>query len=404
MIRAHVRKPGFISIMMVRENFRDLVLTKQARPHRYTTPRKLIMLNVTPDGSVLDRDGRVIFFSLERFISDIVEGDCCFICGAERSAVSFNDEHVIPDWILRRFELHRRQIQIPNESLLRYGSLTVPCCVDCNTQMGELFEEPMSALFASGFEAVSRELKNHGPWTLFSWMALILLKTHLKDTYLRYHLDQRKGDLKIGELHSWKDLHHLHCVARSFHSGAGMKREVLGSLVVLPAKVRPHFDGFDFVDLSAAQTMLLTIGEVAVIVVFNDSQYSLSVVAEVDLPKIGGSLSPVQLRELASKFASINLLTEPRTRFASEFERSSGEYVITADRPNQVQLRAWDNELFGRIMYSLTKDFLESIPNKEEIGSLVKSGRYTFLTTPSGTFDFDSMEIEQKSESDTARQ
>jgi hypothetical protein len=358
------------------------------------------MLSVTSDGSVLDRDGRVIFFSLKRSISDIVEGSCCFICGAERDAVSFNDEHVIPDWILRRFELHGRQIQIPNRNLLRYGSLTVPCCVDCNTQMGDLFEKPMRALFAGGFEAVSHELKTHGPWALFSWMALILLKTHLKDTYLRYHLDRRKGDLKIGELHSWEELHHLHCVARSFYSGAGIDREVLGSLAVLPAKVRPHFDGFDFIDLSAAQTMLLTIGDVAVIVVFNDSQYSLSAVAEVDLPKIGGPLSPVQLRELAARFASINLQTEPRTRFASEFDKSSGEYRITAERPDQVQLLDWDNELFGRIMYPLTKDFLESIPNNEEIGGFVKSGRYTFLSTPSGAFDLDSMELERDSGSD----
>jgi hypothetical protein len=182
-----------------------------------------------------------------------------------------------------------------------------------------------------------------------------------------------------------------------------MDREVLGSLAILPAKVRPHFDGFDCIDLSAAQTMLLTIGDVAVIVVFNDSQYSLGVVAEVDLPKIGGPLSQVQLRELAARFASINLQTEPRTRFASEFDKSSGEYRITAERPDQVQLLDWDNDLFGRIMYSLTKDFPESIPNDEEIGGFVKSGSYTFLTTPSGTFDFDSMEREQEGGPDVER-
>jgi hypothetical protein len=103
------------------------------------------MFNVTPDGSVLDRDGRIVFFSQDRFISDIAEGDCCFVCGARRDTVPFNDEHVIPDWILRRFGLHGRQLGLPNQASLRYGSLKVPCCVNCNEEMGDLFEKPMSA-------------------------------------------------------------------------------------------------------------------------------------------------------------------------------------------------------------------------------------------------------------------
>ncbi|MGA8740958.1 MAG: hypothetical protein WB561_07205 [Terracidiphilus sp.] len=361
------------------------------------------MFTVTSDGSVLDRDGRIIFFSLERFISDIANGDCCFICGAQRDAVPFNDEHVVPDWILRRFELHERRIEVTNQILLRYGGLTVPCCVDCNSEMGDLFEKPMSALFGAGFNAVSEELKEHGPWALFCWMALIFLKAHLKNKYLNYHLDRRKGDLKIGELHSWEELHHLHCVARSFYSRARMAPEVLGSLVVLPAKVKPHFEGFDFIDLTAAQTMLLVMGDIAIIAVFNDSQSALTIESEVNLPKIGGPLSPVQLRELAARFASVNLKVEPRARFASEIDAFSEEYAITAERPDQVHCPAWDNDLLGRIMYALTKDFLQIIRNGEEIGGFVKSGQYTFLTTPSGTFDFDSMELEPPSSSDSKK-
>jgi hypothetical protein len=45
-------------------------------------------------------------------------------------------------------------------------------------------------------------------------------------------------------------------------------------------------------------------------------------------------------------------------------------------------------------MHALTKDMIKQIRNGEEILNLVKTGRYTFLTTPQGTFDFDSMELE----------
>ena len=61
------------------------------------------MFRMTDDGSALSNDDRVIFFSFHRFIADIVQGKCCFICGARRGTVPFNDEHILPDWILRKF-------------------------------------------------------------------------------------------------------------------------------------------------------------------------------------------------------------------------------------------------------------------------------------------------------------
>jgi hypothetical protein len=37
----------------------------------------------TSDGSIVDQDGKIIFFSTRRFIHDICIGNCCFICGAK---------------------------------------------------------------------------------------------------------------------------------------------------------------------------------------------------------------------------------------------------------------------------------------------------------------------------------
>jgi hypothetical protein len=351
------------------------------------------MFSATEDGSVVDSQGRIIFLSYERFIRDIARGDCCFICGAQREAVPFNDEHVVPDWILRRFELHGREIQLSNRASIRYGGMTVPCCVTCNSAMGERFEKPMSKLFGGGYEAVSQELKNSGPWDLFNWMALMFLKAHLKDKYLNFNLDHRKGDTKISEYHSWEEMHHLHCVARSFYTRAEIAQEVLGSLAILPAKVRPHYDSFDFIDVSVAQTMLLTIGGVAVLAVFNDSMAALSIASEVDLPKIEGPLSPIQLRELAARFACINLQFEPRPQFVSEFDVFKETYNIKAEREAQVHIPEWNNDLFGSVMHHVTRDHLKAIYPDAGLEELVRSGQYTFLRTPSGSFDFDSMEL-----------
>jgi hypothetical protein len=62
---------------------------------------------ITDDGSAVRHDGTVIIFSIER-VRDIGEGGSCFICGRSRDEVPFNDEHIIPDWVLRRTGFARR--------------------------------------------------------------------------------------------------------------------------------------------------------------------------------------------------------------------------------------------------------------------------------------------------------
>jgi len=47
------------------------------------------MWTKTSDGTVLDRDGKVVFFSAERFVNDICLGACCFICGVAPGIVDF---------------------------------------------------------------------------------------------------------------------------------------------------------------------------------------------------------------------------------------------------------------------------------------------------------------------------
>lgn len=351
------------------------------------------MFRVTSDESVIDANGRIIFFGLQRFIADIANGDTCFICGASRDETEFNDEHVIPDWILRRSNLHSRYIQIPNQTGYRYGQLKVPCCSTCNTAMGVEFEEPISAMFAGGYDSVCAELSENGPLRLFQWLSLMFLKTHLKDKYLNYHRDRRKGEMKIAEFHSWDDLHHIHCVARSFFSGCDLDQRVLGSIFVIPAKVRPHYDDFDFIDLSRAQTMLLSIGETAIVAVLNDSQAVAQMAVDDLTQKIGGPLSPIQLREVAAIFASINLQLQPRPRFCSEIDIFNETCRIVADCPEQIGIEKWNDDLHGAIMHALTQEFLNKDIRGKQLLQSVRSGKYTFLTNPEGEFDLSSMEL-----------
>ena len=92
--------------------------------------------------------------------------------------------------------------------------------------------------------------------------------------------------------------------------------EVIGSMLVLPAKVKAHFENFDYFDISIAKTMLLRMENTAIIIVLDDSGAALNLYYE-ELTKIGGPLSPLQLREIAARLAAINFHLTDRPKFSS---------------------------------------------------------------------------------------
>jgi hypothetical protein len=258
--------------------------------------------------------------------------------------------------------------------------------------MGECLERPIREMFEKGYKSFGEQLKLNGPWDLFCWMNLIFLKTHLKDNNLSFHRDTRKGEMKIGELHSWEDLHHIHCMARSWYTGCDLKIEALGSLLVLPAKILPYGDQFDYCDLSFAQTMLLRIDEIAVIAVFDDAQASLSVVQET-LQRIAGPLSPLQLRELAVRMAVTNIYLSERPRFSSNFDIVTEEYEIGGQRPAEIQIEHVNDEVVGKMMHHICGPIVIENPDKAQILENLKTGHYTFLFDDKGRFAADHMDL-----------
>src|SRR6266481_4127587 len=125
------------------------------------------MAHITEDGSIVDRAGKVIFFSTQRFVYDICLGNCCFICGARPEDKPFNNEHILPEWLLRRYDLFSKTITLQNDRTVRYDRYTVPCCVDCNSLMGQVIEEPISRAVQAGTEAVVDYIQESGGLNMF---------------------------------------------------------------------------------------------------------------------------------------------------------------------------------------------------------------------------------------------
>ena len=285
------------------------------------------------DGSHLSDEGDLLYISLEKFLREICEGDKCFLCGKSYEEGK-TKEHIIPSWILRKFDLHDKLVTLPNETRMRYGAYVVPCCDPCNGKLSRVLETPLSSLILSGFSDVAVYVEENGPEKLFVWMCLIFIKTHLKDESIRMHRDHSESNSSIAhELdYNREAFHHAYCLARSPYTKAQIQKDALGSFILFPVEESTTRENFDFIDASYALTLGIIIGDVGMISVFGDAGAVLGALQERIIQRLNGSLNHNQFRELVSQFACCRIHLKDNPRFMTV---SNGKHsLILCSTPN----------------------------------------------------------------------
>lgn len=364
--------------------------------HHFKVTRKKQSVRITADGSIIGKDKKILFFSLKRFRRDIVQGNFCFLCGVSPTKTPFNDEHVIPQWLLKEFNLHDKQVSLPNSQGLRYSKYKIPCCASCNSLLGETFEEPISKLLKGGYQDVYDHVIQNGPWLFYIWLALIFLKTHLKDRSLRFNLDERKGAEKIADLYDWNTMHHIHCVVRAAYTRASLNHKIIGSFFLLNAKEAEHIEPFDYGDLFFTKTIFLRFNEIVLFCVLDDACATYALMKNEAISKITGPLSPIQIREVMARIAYAASIITSRPKFFTTIKNES--LKISAKTAKFVKITEHDPNRYGAFLYRSCKEFLENrkFENKEFILHNLKLGRWTFLFDQNGHFLSNSMNVIQK--------
>jgi hypothetical protein len=244
-----------------------------------------------------------------------------------------------------------------------------------------------------GIHAIAEHLHKDGPWMLFTWLALLFLKTHLKDKAFRWHLDTRDDTFSIAEVYDWEALHHIHCIARSFCVEPEIGRSVLGTFAVCPASLAVPGTPFDYCDLYVPRTVCFRFRDAVMFCVLNDCCACLSVEKDQLFARIKGPLSPLQIREVVARLGYLNLLIKVRPLFHSEF--SGGQYRISATYPKAIEIEEGNPAAYGKLMYRACADGLGMCRNSdiEATKEHIRNGRYTFLFDQAGEFIHQSMEF-----------
>jgi hypothetical protein len=341
-------------------------------------------LRKTPNGSVIDGEGNLLYISCQRFIRDIAEGDCCFMCGAKPGSRPFNDEHVIPDWVLRDLGLHNKQINHGNFRSTTYSRFRVPCCVECNSTLGRKVETPISTLFKGGPQAMRERLTKEGPWSIFAWLNLVYLKFLLFDRSVRIHRDPRNGAETIGQAFDWSSLHHLHCVARAYLTEPEIDHRIMGSTFFVSMKRYEGDEPFDWCDIYADRVIMFRFRDIAVISVLDDACATYTKVIDPLFLKLVGPLSPPQLRELTLRIADARHHINETALFHTEFDFDLRVARISVEHPDTVTFHQNEPDYFGRLMEMFCSGYVLGQKDEQQKLRYLREGRWSFLFDPNG--------------------
>ncbi|NHA05472.1 hypothetical protein G7092_16805 [Mucilaginibacter sp. HC2] len=328
------------------------------------------------------KDRRIVYFSYEDFIDKIVKRHHCFICGISPKRKTFNNEHVIPNWILRSYGTPASFMILPNQTTIKHTKYTVPCCADCNTELGKTLEIPVSTLLKKSYDEVCAELERDERLylKLFHWVALLFFKTHLKDTYLPIERDKRKTSGTIAETYCWHEMYHVHSIVRHHYSGAKINDKVYGTIVVYEALVETEEEEFDYLDNLNSQIVMVKVGKIVILAVLNDSRYCMACYKTM-LNKITGPLNSVQIRELFARFRYLNMNIKKRPAYYTLIDPGK-RYHIRARMPKKIEILKQHEEHISlfKLMRLYIGDLMPpELENREQFLKDLEEGRAQYL-------------------------
>lgn len=338
----------------------------------------MLKIGWTSDGSIKSSSGDYMFVSQDRFLQRVVNERACFICTEPITEEA--KEHIIPRWLQKHTSIYSDEITLPNGKRQRYDKYVVPCCKNCNGLLGKKLEDPIARVITRGYGAFSEFAKNN-PSAVFAWLNLLVLKTHLKDLWLRENVDYRVQSGMIAERYDWLALHHTYSVARSPVCSISVADDVIGTILLFQVSDCEKSGRFDYRDHYWSDTVYLRVDDIGIISVLNDS----GKVSDMIDGRIPLSEPPnlIQVMEILTECQAANMHLLSRPTYGTVVDTEEGKAQINAFFPDDIKIAPFNAELFGGLFWMNLQDFKS---HKNQHGQAlaeqeldIKAGKVTFL-------------------------
>lgn len=296
---------------------------------------------------------------LEHNFSDLqVNDDSCFLCGSRQGQLT--QEHVFPKWLQHRHNLWSQTLGLLNETTIKYKNLLIPCCATCNGEDLSRLESAISTAISSGFEGAS----NLDPHLLYLWAGKLYFGVLRKEITLARERSRPK-DGTILPKDALKSFSELHLFLQGIRGRHQFPDKPPYSVLVCNLHDVGQPRNYCFRDSLFHMTLAIRLGEVGVIVAFEDAGLTLDSYGRYVKEVAGRKLHPVQFDELYAKVLYQVSLIEGGVTYITSKHESEAQPARTYVVANGI-LRERSQEEYSRVLRPMVSDWLRSDPDHME--------------------------------------
>ncbi|MFC6670153.1 hypothetical protein [Marinobacterium aestuariivivens] len=272
----------------------------------------------------------------------LFQEDCCFLCGS--SSADITQEHIFPKWLQKKYNLWTERLTLLNRTLIQYKKLKVPCCSECNNEHLSSIENRIRQAVHAGYE----ESVSASSLDWYLWAGKIFYSVLRKEmTLLADQKEAGKGPI-INEkvMRSFDNLHLFLQAARHKlrFNGQTPYTVLICNLHDLGSGLSYHFKD-DFLNFSIAIRM----GEVGVIVSFEDAGLIDSTFGRYVEEIRGRKLHPIQFDELYAKVCYQLSLVEYSLKYITSSHTEGKNEAVTSTFAGG-PIRKWDQQEFAECL------------------------------------------------------
>jgi len=270
----------------------------------------------------------------------------CFLCGARITHRNRSVEHVVPKWVLRRFDLWDASVTLLNGHAWPYRHLTIPCCKKCNGVHLARIERDVQRAVADGFEGMDRLSRE----TLFLWLGKICYGLLYKENLMRR--DPRGGRRRRLVPRAYLTAFETH---HQFLQGIRLPvrwaTAIPASILVVPVQAPSEPKHcFDLRDHQHAMTISIRLGDVGVIAALQDGGVQRDEFFPLLERYRTHPLHPLQFIELTVEFFYKVSLARRFPSFATIGTPTEVQVMQIPFGPDPNHFRPWNNRVYAQLL------------------------------------------------------
>lgn len=277
--------------------------------------------------------------------------DKCFLCGRVLNEKNKTEEHVIPKWLQKEFNLWDQEIKLLNGTFLTYRHLTIPCCLECNNIHLEPFEKKVRETYLGGYVAFQKLDKE----TIFLWLGKIYFGIMYRELFLKLDIkDKQKGTITDAEYLKTFNSHFL--FLQGIRGNHSFKDCFPASIHVFKTQKPNNKEGqWDFMDSHNALFISIRMGEIGIISPLQDFGATKQMEDLLDHHR-DIDLHPLQFREMTAKILYKRLLMNRTPKFVSFQNGHNAETVLLPiiGLSSRSMFSDWDNNTYSKFLSEIT--------------------------------------------------